>query len=635
MNKFINKKKAFLLLAVLSAYVVIITPLLVINLQKQQEIRSRAQIAPSPTLPPIQSPSYTQLNSAMSQYQSAASCGKVPADIVVIIDRSGSMAGAKFTEAKSAAKKFIDVVSADSVNRVALVSFHGTANLDSAFSTNFASVKTKIDSLVTGSGTCHECAIAKANQEIASNGRANVKKVVVLLTDGQANRILGNASNVSAAIAEQKALEAVQTGFTASKTVFFSIGFGIEGGTGNSGYNGQFLEKIALQTGGKHYYPAPGELDAVYQEISLLIGKGLLGGFIFHDTNGNGAFDTGEAKQGGWQVQLVSSTGTQMFTADTNGTYTITGLCDGSYTLKQPEKTGWVQTVPTSANGYSITITNGNSFTDKIFGNKVAPTATPTLTPTLTLTPTPTKTPTPTLTKTPTPTVTKTPTPTATLIPSPTKIPTPTITSSPTPTKTPTPTATKTPTPNPTPATTFLKLTVFHHGIGNSGDNSNPTQFSMSNKNPINKMVDADLELFNTENQKVGQGRGPIKYASESGNYIGTLGIYPNDFPSGKYYLKVKTNKHLKRQVAGILTINAGQTNVVPDVTLVTGDFNNDNQLSILDYNALLDCYSDLTLAVACDDAAKKSQADFNDDGFVNQVDYNLFLREIATQPGQ
>lgn len=623
MNKFVNRKKAFLLLAVLSAYVVIITPLLVINLQKQQEIRSRAQIAPSPTLPIAPPSAFTKLNSAMSQYQSSSSCGKVPADIVIIIDRSGSMAGSKFTEAKSAAKKFVDVVSADSVNRVALVSFHGTANLDYAFTTNYAAVKTKIDTLVTGSGTCHECAVLRANQEIAANGRANVKKVVVLLTDGKANRILGTSTEVSTTIAETKALAAVQNGYNTSKTVFYSIGFGIEGGTGNSGYNGQFLEKIALQTGGKHYYPAPGELDAVYQEISLLIGKGLLGGFIFNDTNGNGAFDIGEPKLNGWQVQLVSSTGTQTFTADTNGTYTITGLCDGSYTLKQPEKSGWVQTVPTSANGYSITIANGNSFTDKIFGNKVAPTATPTLTPTPTLSPTPTKTPTPTPTKTPTPTLTNSPTPTATLTPSPTKTPTPT------------PTASPTPTVNPTPATTFLNLTVFQHGIGNSGDNSNPTQFSMSNKNPINKTIDADLELFNTDNQLIGTGRGPIKYASESGNYIGKLGIYPNTFVSGKYYLKVKTNKHLKRQVSGILTINAGQTNTVPAVTLVTGDFNNDNQLSILDYNALLDCYSDLTLAVACDDNNKKAQADFNDDGFVNQVDYNLFLREIATQPGQ
>lgn len=31
----------------------------------------------------------------------------------------------------------------------------------------------------------------------------------------------------------------------------------------------------------------------------------------------------------------------------------------------------------------------------------------------------------------------------------------------------------------------------------------------------------------------------------------------------------------------------------------------------------------------------KKAAADINDDGFVNQVDYNLFLREISTQPGQ
>jgi hypothetical protein len=33
--------------------------------------------------------------------------------------------------------------------------------------------------------------------------------------------------------------------------------------------------------------------------------------------------------------------------------------------------------------------------------------------------------------------------------------------------------------------------------------------------------------------------------------------------------------------------------------------------------------------------SGKKAAADINDDGFVNQIDYNLFLREISTQPGQ
>jgi Mg-chelatase subunit ChlD len=578
MQKYINKKKAILLLAVLALYVVIITPLLVINLQKKQELRGKAQTTTTAIITPGQS------------------CGNVPADIMLIIDRSSSMTGSKFQEAQAAAKSFIDVIASDitTANRIGLVSFDATATLNSGLTNNFASIKTNIDSILIGSGTCHECAVVKANQEISANGRSGVKKVVIMLTDGRANHIIGNPNNdVSASLAESKALTAVMAGFNASQTVFFTIGFGTEGGP--DGYNRAFLQKIATSTGGKHYYPAPGELQAVYQEISTLIGKGLLGGFIFNDVNGNGAFDTNEPMFSGWNVQLISQSGTQTLTTDATGSYTITGLCDGNYQLKEILQSGWQQTLPANLNGYSITIANGNSFTDKNFGNTIAPTSTPT------------------------------PIPTATPIPTSTPIPTVA------PTSTPVPTAT----PIPTPATTFLDLTIYQHGIWNSGDNTNPTGTDLSNKNPVHTTINADLELYNTQNQLIGEGHGPVNYSSTSGNFQGTLEINPNIITSAQYYLKIKTGYHLKRvvPVAGILAITAGQTNIIPAATLVTGDSNNDNKLDILDYNSLLGCYSDLSPAIACD-TNKKIATDFNDDGFVNQIDYNLFLREILTQLG-
>lgn len=662
MDKFINKKKAILLLIVLSIYVVIITPLLVVNLRQQQEIRGRAA-GTTPTLTPVP----------------GQACGNVPADIMLIIDRSGSMAGSKISEVKQAAKSFIDVIAQDAgtSNRIGLVSFASTATLDNSLTTNFSAIKNKIDSLTANNYTCHECAITKANQEISTNGRPGVKKVVILLTDGQANYIIGGSQKVDTSLAESKALTAVTSGFMTNKTAFFTIGFGIEGQTGNTGYNGSFLQKITTLTGGKYYYPAPGELESVYKEISLLIGKGLLGGYIFNDLNGNGAYDLNEPKLNSWNLQLISSTGTKTITPDSTGTFTLTGLCDGNYQLKEVLQSGWKQTLPADPNGYSVTINNGNSFTDKNFGNMIAP-------PTPTFTPTPTAKPTITPTPLPKPRCsdgidndsngfkddkdsschtdgnpnnpnsydpnkngengggntcadskdnnnnglidgadpschtdknTNNPGSYDPNLPE-INLPTPT------------------PTVNPTPPTTFLSLTVYQHGIWNSGDNTNPTQTNLSNKNPVHATVSTDLELFNANNQLIGQGHGQIKYSSASGNFQGTVGIYPNTFPSGNYYLKVKTNLHLKKLVSGILTITAGQTNTVPAATLVAGDSNNDNQLSILDYNALLDCYSDLAHAVACN-PTKKDSTDFNDDSSVNQIDYNLFLREIATQPGQ
>jgi len=47
----------------------------------------------------------------------------------------------------------------------------------------------------------------------------------------------------------------------------------------------------------------------------------------------------------------------------------------------------------------------------------------------------------------------------------------------------------------------------------------------------------------------------------------------------------------------------------------------------------MLDCYSDLAAAPNCKDPRKKDITDINDDGFCNQIDYNLFLRELSTQP--
>ncbi|MBU3978891.1 hypothetical protein KKE68_04285, partial [Patescibacteria group bacterium] len=224
----------------------------------------------------------------------------------------------------------------------------------------------------------------------------------------------------------------------------------------------------------------------------------------------------------------------------------------------------------------------------------------------------------------------------AIISPTPTPQPTNTPTPTPRPTSTPTPRPTSTPTPTPTPAITRLSITIYHHGIWDSGDNTNPTNTSLSNKNPVHKTINADLELFNTANQLVAQGHGPITYATKSGNFQGTIiGIYPDTFPSGQYYLKVKTNFHLRKRVPGILTIIAGQKNTIPAATLITGDANNDNMLNILDYNSILNCYSDLAPAAACNDIQKKTASDINDDGAVNQFDYNLFLRELATQPGQ
>ena len=197
------------------------------------------------------------------------------------------------------------------------------------------------------------------------------------------------------------------------------------------------------------------------------------------------------------------------------------------------------------------------------------------------------------------------------------------------------PTPTKSPAPTPTRAPqggTSITILVFEHGIGNSGDNSNPNS-SLSNKNPIHKQIDAQIQIFTTSNHLIGAGSGTITYDSNKGAYLGTLPIQ-SGFPTGQYIVTVKTNSHLRRQLKGVSTITAGGNTNLPPVALVAGDTNNDNTINVLDYNVLINCYSDLAPAKSCT-ADQKIMSDLNDDNAVNQFDYNLFIREIGTQQGQ
>jgi Mg-chelatase subunit ChlD len=650
MKAFTKKKKLLLLGVVLLLYALVLTPLLVINLQKRQDTRSKADTT-------------------------TAVCGTAPADIVLVIDRSSSMndkvgsSGTKLANAKIAAKNFVDVISQNTNNKVSLVTYSNTGTTNASLTNNFASVKTQIDSIGTQEFTCTECGIKKANTEISTNGRANIKKVVVLLTDGIANYVEGGTKEVAASQAEQKALAAATAGNTASGTVFYTIGLG-------SDINANFLTQIATTTSGKYYAsPTTDQLNSIYQQISQLLGKGSIAGAVFNDANGNGVKDSGEAILSGWQLQLYKDNETtpQTFTTDASGNFSVTGLCNGTYKLKEVLQTGWRQTLPTDANGYTITMDNGQSFTDKNFGNtkttrcsdkidndnngftdtddstchtdgnpKNPNSYDPTkdgehggntcadskdnngnglidgADPVCHTGGNPNNPWDPNLPEV-------NPTPTMTPSPTPTKVP------SATPTQTPTPSAT----PSPTPKGTSFKLTVFQHGIGNSGDNTSSAS-SLSNKNPVHKEINTELQLFNLDNQLIGKGTGKLIYNAQDGNYSGIVGIFPNTFPTGNYTLKVKSDQHLRKLMPGIQLIEAEKVNDgLPSVSLIAGDANNDNKLDILDYNLLLDCYSDLAVAAACADPSKKVVTDFNDDGSVNQVDYNLFIREILTQPGE
>jgi hypothetical protein len=189
-----------------------------------------------------------------------------------------------------------------------------------------------------------------------------------------------------------------------------------------------------------------------------------------------------------------------------------------------------------------------------------------------------------------------------------------------------------TPTETPQPSQTGLSVNVLLDGIGRAGDNSNEKDSSASNKNPLHTTITVTAQIYNSNNVLATTVTGNLQYSKISGSYTGT--IYTSaSLPMGYYIIKITANYHLTRQVSGNQQLTPGQVNQIPSVELIAGDVNNDNQLNILDYNIIMNCYSDLMPAKSCN-STEKAETDLNDDENVNQIDYNLFLRELSNLQG-
>ena len=51
-------------------------------------------------------------------------------------------------------------------------------------------------------------------------------------------------------------------------------------------------------------------------------------------------------------------------------------------------------------------------------------------------------------------------------------------------------------------------------------------------------------------------------------------------FPSGNYNVKIKSGRHLRKLIPGIVNIVNLKDNAIPQTFLVTGDVNDDNQIN-------------------------------------------------------
>ena len=162
-----------------------------------------------------------------------------PTDIVLILDRSGSMAYgldnnekvsysmSRMAAAKSAVESFLDILKPER-DRAALVSYSSGSAIDVHLTNEdgYGEIKRALGNLNVLGGTCISCGIDQAKKEIKYNGEDRNKKYAILLTDGGANISLSGSGSPSLDCYGPSAQDSVrQAEDNPENIVFYSVGF--------------------------------------------------------------------------------------------------------------------------------------------------------------------------------------------------------------------------------------------------------------------------------------------------------------------------------------------------------------------------------------------------------------------------
>jgi len=171
-------------------------------------------------------------------------------NVVLTLDRSGSMQGQPIEDAKNAASIFVDLM--QSRDQSAVVSFANYPRTDYPFSADKDSLKAAISTLQAEGKT----AMFDACMHSADLLRGVItNRTIILLTDG--------ADNISQYTYEEVLLELIPL-----EVQVFTIGLGLN----HNSPEENILIDLADQTGGGYYYsPTSSDLEEIYRAISLLL----------------------------------------------------------------------------------------------------------------------------------------------------------------------------------------------------------------------------------------------------------------------------------------------------------------------------------------------------------------------------
>ncbi|MDO8460930.1 MAG: hypothetical protein Q7S38_00645 [bacterium] len=174
-----------------------------------------------------------------------------------------------------------------------------------------------------------------------------------------------------------------------------------------------------------------------------------------------------------------------------------------------------------------------------------------------------------------------------------------------------------------------VKTAPFSYTIGQNTANTTQFIFSLALTGRTSQRP-VEIELFDSNNQPLPIKTGTVDFSKTTNRFKGTVDM--GSLAAGNYAVKVKTPKYLKKLIPGIQTITKGRTApyIIPPVTLIVGDANNDNRINVLDLNIWLGCYQGKENEKSC------SSVDFNDNGKIRDdlADGNLIIKSFEIREG-